>query len=82
VGSCWVAGYRPFESLKYGVFDYCRGHLQYEPRALDCYHFVEQTCEVLDPTTGEWFDTHGAGGRELFSCPDGPEPPVCPRFTL
>jgi|GEM_PF-1407544 len=80
IGSCRVGSMRPFESLESGVFDYCRGHLRYEPGALDCYHFIDEVCELLDPTTGEWFDTHSPEGREVFVCPDAPEPPVCPRL--
>jgi hypothetical protein len=80
VGACWVGVRRPFASLRSGVFDYCRGHLRYAPGTLDCYHFVDEVCELLDPITGEWFDTHSPEGRDVFVCPDGPEPPVCPRL--
>lgn len=77
--SCWTQP-RYFESLKYGVFDYCRGHLRYQRGALDCYYFAEEVCWVFLPGNDEWTQTHSVGPSTRFPCPDAPEPPVCPRL--
>ena len=77
--SCWNQP-RYFDSLKYGTFEYCRGHLRYEPGALDCYYFSEQVCWVFLPGDHQWTQTHSIGPATEFPCPDAPEPPVCPRL--
>ena len=79
LGSCWPEE-RLFDSLKNGTVNYCRGHLRYEPGALDCYYFADQVCWVLLPGNGEWIRTRSVGSPILFPCPDPPEPPVCPRM--
>ena len=78
--SCWDQP-RYFESLKYGVFEYCRAHLRYKPGALECYYFSEQVCWVFLPGDQEWTQTHNVGPATIFPCPGGPEPPVCPRLA-
>jgi hypothetical protein len=78
--SCWIQP-RYFESLKTGVFEYCRGHLRYQPGKLDCYYFAEEVCWVFLPGNEEWTQTHNVGPSTRFPCPDGPEPPVCPRLA-
>ena len=77
--SCWDQP-RYFDSLKYGTFEYCRGHLRYEPGALDCYYFSEQVCWVFLPGDHQRTQTHNLGPAIMFPCPDAPEPPVCPRL--
>lgn len=78
--SCWTQT-RYFESLKYGAFEYCRGHLRYQPGKLDCYYFAEEVCWVFLPGNEDWTQTHNVGPATRFPCPDGPEPPVCPRLA-
>jgi hypothetical protein len=79
LGSCWPEA-RLFDSLKYGTVNYCRGHLRYEPDAVDCFYFADQVCWVLLPATGEWIQTRSVGSPIAFPCPNAPEPPVCPRM--
>ena len=79
--SCWIEA-RPFESLRFGVFDYCRGHLGYKPGALDCLRIFDQVCWVFLPPQQERTQTRTVNLKSLIECPDGPEPPVCPRLTL
>ena len=73
---------RLFRSLRNGVVYYCRGHLAYEPGALDCFQFVDQVCTVVFPATAELTESRQSGAPFIFPCPEAPEPPVCPRFTL
>ncbi len=77
--ACWLES-RYFENLKAGVVDYCRGHLRYSPGAVDCYRFTDQVCSVLLPRTGEWSQRRFPGPSGIFPCPEGPEPPMCPRL--
>jgi hypothetical protein len=77
--ACWL-DVRYFRSLATGVVDYCRGHLGYEPGAFDCYQFTDRVCSVFVPQTVEWIETRQTEAPAVFPCPDGPEPPVCPRL--
>lgn len=81
VSSCRL-DVRLFRSLRSGTLDYCRGHLTYEPGALDCFQFVDQVCTVLLPVAPGITETRRDGAPLVFPCPDGPQPPVCPRFVL
>src|SRR5262245_44403972 len=78
-GWCWPET-RLFDSLKNGTVNYCRGHLRYEPGALDCFFVADQVCWLLQPANGEWVQTRSLGSPIAFPCPDAPEPPVCPRM--
>ena len=77
-GWCWPEA-RLFDSLRNGTVNYCRGHLRYEPGALDCYFVADQACWVLLPSR-EWIQTRSVGSPIAFPCPDAPEPPFCPRL--
>ena len=79
--SCWFTA-QVFRSLASGSVPFCRGHLRYRPGDFDCYQITEQVCSVYLPTSAEWTETRRPLGPTVFPCPDGPEPPVCPRFTL
>jgi hypothetical protein len=68
-----------FHSLKYGDFDFCRGHLRYTPGAFDCLRIVASTCNVWWPERRHWEWRRGlAGTSERIVCPPGPPPPTCP----
>jgi hypothetical protein len=78
--TCWFQP-RWFESLRHGVFDYCRRHLRYRPGELECYYVGQEICWVWLPASAEWVQTHRDGPATVFPCPYGPEPPVCPRLA-
>ena len=63
-----------------GPVAYCRGHLRYEPGALDCYTLAQQVCLVLEPFSQTWSEQREELRSEVFPCPEGPKPPVCPRL--
>jgi hypothetical protein len=79
VTACWFDT-RVFDSLRTGPMTYCRGHLAYNPGALDCYQFTDQVCSVLLPSSATVTQTRQEVAPALFPCPDAPEPPVCPRL--
>jgi hypothetical protein len=79
--SCFV-NVRLFRSLRTGPIDYCRENLRYEPGALECYQFTDQVCTVFLPSTGGFTETRSLLHAIPFRCPDGPEPPVCPRLSV
>ena len=49
---------------------------------LDCLRIFDQVCWVFLPPQQEWTQTRTVNLKSLIECPDGPEPPVCPRLTL
>lgn len=79
VTACWFDT-RLFESLRYGPVTYCRKRLAYTPGALECYQFTDQVCTVVLPSSATVTQTRQPVAPVLFPCPDGPEPPVCPRL--
>jgi hypothetical protein len=79
--SCYL-NVRLFRTLRYGPIDYCRESLRYEPGALECYQFTDQVCTVFLPQSGGFTETRSLVHSYAFRCPDGPEPPVCPRLTV
>jgi hypothetical protein len=79
--SCFV-NVRLFRSLRTGPIDYCRENLRYVPGALECYQFTDQVCTVFLPSTGGFTETRSLLHATPFRCPDGPEPPVCPRLSV
>lgn len=81
VSNCWLTA-RVFRSLASGPVPFCRGHLRYHPGDFDCYQIADQACSVYLPTSQEWIETRRPFGPTVFPCPEGPEPPVCPRFTV
>ncbi len=78
-GGCWIE-LRPFSNLRSGNFNYCRTSLRYRPGRLDCAQFLDQACWLLLPGATEWTLTRAGQSRALIPCPNGPEPPVCPRL--
>lgn len=70
---------RQFDTRE-GPVDYCRGHLRYEPGALDCYTLAQQVCLVLEPLSQSWREQREELRSEAFPCPEGPKPPICPRW--
>ena len=79
VTSCWMDR-RWFWSFTSGNVDFCRGHLDYVPGALDCYSYNQEICSLYTQTTGEWSESVRTLPPALFACPDDVEPPVCPRM--
>jgi hypothetical protein len=77
--SCWVEP-RWFESLRSGPVDYCKRSLRYRPGRLDCLAFTDEVCWVLNRDTGDYQKLRNTGRESLIICPEGPEPPTCPRL--
>lgn len=77
--SCWVET-RWFETLRSGPVDYCKRSLRYRPGRIDCLAFVDEVCWALNHANGDWQQLRSSGSPRLFQCPDGPEPPTCPRL--
>jgi hypothetical protein len=77
--SCWIE-HRWFDTLRNGPMDYCKRSLSYQPGRIDCVIFTEETCWALNQQTGEWQLLRTPGLSTLIVCPEGPEPPTCPRM--
>jgi hypothetical protein len=77
---CWPE-VKLFDTLRYGPVDFCRKRLAYTPGRLECAQVREQVCWVV-LADGQWTLTRSPIGTQLFPCPRGPEPPVCPRLTF
>jgi hypothetical protein len=77
--SCWVEP-RWFETLRNGPMDYCKRSLRYSRGQVDCLTFADQVCWAVNQVTGEWQQLRTDGLQNLIVCPDGPEPPTCPRL--
>ena len=77
--SCWIEP-RWFESLRSGPVDYCKRSLRYRPGKIDCLTFTDEVCWAVNQATGDWQQLRNVGRETLFQCPDGPEPPTCPRL--
>ena len=80
VTDCWLQA-RTFDTLRNGPFAYCRKNLRYRPGALECFWIAERVCWVFFPDRREWSQLHTPEAPVAFPCPDGPEPPVCPRLA-
>jgi hypothetical protein len=76
---CW-AEVKLFDTLRYGPVDFCRKRLTYRPGRLECAQVSESVCWVLLGT--QWTLTRTPVSQYVIPCPDGPEPPVCPRLTF
>lgn len=76
---CWPE-VKLFDTLRYGPVDFCRKRLAYRPGRLECAQVTEQVCWVL--LDGQWTRTRSPVVTHVIPCPDGPEPPVCPRLTF
>ena len=77
--SCWVE-HRWFDTLRNGPMDYCKRSLRYRPGRVDCLGFTDQVCWAVNQVTGEWQELRTSGIQSLIVCPEGPEPPTCPRL--
>ena len=77
--SCWVEP-RWFETLRNGPMDYCKRSLRFRRGQVDCLTFADQVCWAVNQVTGEWQQLRTDGLQNLIVCPDGPEPPTCPRL--
>jgi hypothetical protein len=77
--SCWIEP-RWFESLRSGPVDYCKRSLRYRPGRIDCLAFIDEVCWALNRETGDWQQLRTSGRETLIACPQGPEPPTCPRL--
>lgn len=77
--SCWIEA-RWFETLRSGPVDYCKRSLRYRPGRVDCLAYTDEICWAVHRDTGEWTQLRNAGRETLFVCPEGPEPPTCPRL--
>ena len=80
VADCWSQA-RTFDTLRDGPFAYCRKNLRYRPGALECFWIAERICWAFDPVSRQWSQLHSPEQPIVFPCPDGPEPPVCPRLA-
>jgi len=78
-GYCW-SEVKLFDTLRHGPFDYCRKRLAYRPGRLECAQVGESVCWVL--LGSQWTLTRTPLNQYTIPCPDGPEPPVCPRMTF
>ena len=78
-GQCW-AEVKLFDTLRYGPVDFCRKRLAYRPGRLECAQVAENVCWVL--LGAQWTLTRTPVQQYVIPCPDGPEPPVCPRLTF
>ncbi|MGH7895059.1 MAG: hypothetical protein ACREQL_10335 [Candidatus Binatia bacterium] len=79
VTSCWLEP-RWFTTLRDGPMDYCRRHLRYSPGKPDCTAFTDEICWAYYPDSGEWVQLRSNGQARIVVCPEGPEPPTCPRL--
>ena len=77
--SCWV-DHRWFETLRNGPVDYCKRSLRYRPGRIDCIAYTDEICWAVNQVTGEYQQLRTEGLQSLIVCPDGPEPPTCPRL--
>jgi hypothetical protein len=78
-GYCW-SEVKLFDTLRHGPFDYCRKRLAYRRGRLECAQVGESVCWVL--IGAQWTLTRTPLNQYTIPCPDGPEPPVCPRMTF
>jgi hypothetical protein len=78
-GYCW-AEVKLFDTLRYGPMEYCRKRLAYRPGRLECAQVGETVCWVRVGL--QWTLTRTPVQQYVIPCPDGPEPPVCPRLTF
>ena len=77
--SCWLER-RWFETLRSGPVDFCKRSLRFRPGKIDCLVFSDEVCWVVNSQTGEWQLLRTPRLDSLIACPDGPEPPTCPRL--
>lgn len=78
---CWVEQHY-FDSLRTGPIEYCRKNLRFRPGALECLTYVDRVCNVWFPDRQEWDVTRSSNEPRLIRCPEGPEPPSCPRLGV
>ena len=71
---------RWFESLRNGPLPYCKRSLRYRRGHIDCLAYTDEICWAVNRDTGEWAQFRSPGRESLIVCPDGPEPPTCPRL--
>jgi hypothetical protein len=76
---CWVE-HRWFETLRSGPVDYCKRSLRFRPGKIDCLGFTDEVCWAVNQQTGEGQQLRTEGIQNLIVCPEGPEPPTCPRL--
>jgi hypothetical protein len=76
---CWPE-VKLFDTLRWGPVDFCRKRLAYRPGRLECAQVSESVCWILLGT--QWTLTRTFADEYVIACPEGPEPPVCPRLTF
>ena len=76
---CWPE-VKLFDTLRYGPVDFCRKRMAYRPGRLECAQVGENVCWVL--LGFQWTLTRTPTNEYVIPCPDGPEPPLCPRLTF
>jgi hypothetical protein len=76
---CWPEP-KLFDTLRYGPVDLCRKRLRYQPGRLECAQVDENVCWVLLGT--QWTLTRTPLLSRVIPCPEGFEPPVCPRLLF
>ena len=76
---CWPET-KLFDTLRYGPVDLCRKRLRYQPGRLECAQVDENVCWVLLGT--QWTLTRTPLVTRVIPCPEGFEPPVCPRLLF
>jgi hypothetical protein len=76
---CWPET-KLFDTLRYGPVDLCRKKLRYQPGRLECAQVDENVCWVL--LGAQWTLTRTPLVTRVIPCPEGFEPPVCPRLLF
>ena len=76
---CWPE-VKLFDTLRYGPVDFCRKRLAYRPGRLECAQVDENVCWIL--LGAQWTLTRTPLLVRTIPCPDGFEPPVCPRLAF
>lgn len=76
---CWPE-VKLFDTLRYGPVDLCRKRLAYRPGRLECAQVDENVCWVL--IGAQWTLTRTPSLTRTIPCPEGIEPPVCPRLAM
>jgi hypothetical protein len=54
--------------------------LRFRPGKIDCLGFTDEVCWAINQQTGEGQQLRTEGLQNLIVCPEGPEPPTCPRL--
>ena len=73
---------RLFYTLRDGYFPYCRERMRYSPGRLECSQVTDRICTVVDPVSFQLVEARTPTRRQMITCPDGPEPPLCRKLDF